>query len=235
MFPGSRRSNPHQMVIGGVPVISENWEVSASSAEVLDYYRRQMLARGWTDVTEESFNLSPEEVEKTVGPEGLQDPNYAETYKEIVESCLVLRKGAKNMVVKTEPGTDPWVRTVKLSLVATPSITEFSPELGEKLLRASAPGNDGAVFEVSENRGGSNYRTKISTTRDAPRLAFERLIRKRSRADWQPLFAVAPGARGTTGMALLENGDQYVYVSVRPSPAGKGTSVFITEVTESHK
>ena len=90
LFPGRIDWNSHEMVMNGVKVITEDWKTTASGSEVLTYYKQQMLARGWRDVTEETYKLRPETRDPGVSKNSLQDPNFVDTYSVLMEceSCV---------------------------------------------------------------------------------------------------------------------------------------------------
>lgn len=232
MFPGKRGpSDLHQMTFRGVSVISESWETTAASSEILDYYRSQMAARGWTDVTEAEYGLTPEALVLSAGEGRLQNPKYVESYINVIESNLAMSKGGWSLHVSVEPGKSKWNRVIKISAASTPSIVDFGNELSAAI---AGPGTDSGI-EVAEETGSGRFDTVVTITEESTRQSFVSKWEQLRAKDWASLFRSGPsGAKSNPSyFAVMKRGDHYGYLTVSPSPGGKGASVVFTKVLES--
>lgn len=228
-FPRNSARNAHTSIINGVQIITEEWQCSASPADVLAYYREQMTARGWQDVTEETYGLKPEGRESAYE---LQDETYLKNYRNVLDSNLVLSRGQWNMHVGVQPGKGIGPQTaVRIYAAAAPSITEFFEGVGSSLVDA---GNQvGKPLEAVQEGAGGRYHTTIQTRKKSQAEAFQEALADLQSKGWKPLM-VLPRQQARSGYtAWLVKGSQYAALSVSPSPQGQGSSVAFTEVTPS--
>ena len=229
-FPTSSAVRRRELGVNGVDYITENWETCASQATILEYYKCQMVARGWRDVTEESYNLKPEVHREQSGDTGLQDPQFLEIYRKVTGSCLALSRGTWSIHVATEerPGKAGWVQ-VTICGAAAPSVKDFArPWL-------PAPDARGVMtpqgLNVVEESGDQRYQTKITYQPQDPASAFREALLNLQKGNWRPMFAASPKRAGQGHSALLVRGDQYGSLAVTPSRNGQGASVAWTEVS----
>lgn len=232
-FPRSAPSNARRSTINGVDVVSEDWECLASPVEVLAYYKEQMLARGWRDVTEETYNLRPESHNLRDDGAGLHDPHYLQTYRSVMESKLVLSRGDWSMHVMTEPAKSLHNGiSVRLYAAATPSVADYAG----KLLSAVAPGDERSgkasrSLDAVQHSGGQRYHTTITPKSQPPAEAFQETLNRLRAQDWQPVL-MSPTQQSRAGhFAWLVRGRDYAVVSAKASPTGEGAVVSLTEVT----
>ena len=161
-LPGSAGRTVHRMMINGVDTISEDWRTSTPAADVIDYYREQMLARGWRDETEENFGLHPETRNPGVGANGLQNPNFVQAYGSLVDSSLILSRGKWSMQVMAVPGETGIRRTaVKVFAAATPSIKNFFLSLEQEAFTADRAGAQRGAIDTVDESGGQRSHTTI--------------------------------------------------------------------------
>jgi len=229
-FPASSPIRSHQLEVNGITYMTETWETCAEPHAVLDYYKCQMAARGWRDVTEESYNLKPETCREKAGDAGLQESRFLETYRKITESCLALNRGAWSIHVAAEeiPDSEGWIR-VTLCGAATASIKEFA----DPWLPVTEEGGRPIPKEVDvvEQGDTQRYHTKITYPAQAPAQAFEDALSNLQKGDWRPMYAGTLKPAKQDFSALLVRGDDYGSLSVSPSQDGRGSSVSWTEVT----
>lgn len=232
-FPRSVPSNARRSTINGVDVVSEDWECLAAPLEVLGYYREQMLARGWRDVTEETFGLRPETHNLRDDGAGLQDPRYLQTYRSVMESKLVLSRGDWSMHVMTEPAkTLHHGISVRLYAAATPSVADYAGKLLSTVAPGDARGNKASrSLDAVQHSGGNRYHTTITPKSQPPAEAFQEALNRLRAEDWRPaLMSPAQPTRGVH-FAWLVRGQEYAVVSAKTAPSGEGAVVSLTEVT----
>jgi len=232
-FPRNTDASVYEMTLNGVRIISETWGTGAPAQDVLAYYREQMSARDWADVTEETYDLKPELHDLGSDGEGLQDPLYLENYRRIMESSLVLSRGTWTLQIGIQPaGTVPGQNEVKLLAAETPSIRGFSIDLAAAFVKGGEPGEEaGRPVDIVDQRGGERYHTSIATVDEAPARAFQEALAGLGTKGWQRVVLLN-GLQAKSGyFTWLVNGRDYASLSVKALADGGGSSVSLTEVT----
>jgi hypothetical protein len=231
-FPGNTAPSEYGMTLNGVRIITESWGTGAAAQDVLAYYRDQMAARGWADVTEETFDLKPEAHDLGAGGEGLEDPQYLENYRRIMDSSLVLSRGNWTLQITVQPaGTVPGQNEVKLLAAETPSIRDFSMELAEAFDKPDESGASGKPLDIVDQRGGERYHTSMTSVGEAPARAFQDALAGLGARGWQRVVLLN-GLQARSGyFTWLVKGGDYASLSVRSLPDGESSSVSVTEVT----
>jgi hypothetical protein len=227
-FPRSSAGASRESVLNGVRVITENWRSTAAGADILDYYRRQMAARGWADVTEEVYGLNPGLRGSLHGDEQLQDERYLQVYRDVMDSSLALRRGNWSMHVSVQPTNAALEQTsVKIVAAETPQMKEFFAALGTEMAN---PGTiKSATLSAVQHNGRERYATTVTRESDGPSRSFEIALEKLRREGWEPAVLLPPQRAQKGFFAWLTRGEEYAALSV--SSAGRGSSVTLTRVT----
>lgn len=230
-FPRSKAGNIQGVVIDGVQIVTEEWEGVASASDVLLYYREQMAARGWRDVTEETYSLQPESLDAA---NGLQDERFVNDYRNVMDSTLVLSRGEWSMHITAEPGKEDGQKTaVKIYAAATPSIEEFLRGLESSLFGKGAP--SGSPLVAEQQNGKEHYHTTVAAKREAPERAFQESLEHLGSEGWRPVMFL-PRQQARSGyFAWLVKDKAYAALSVSAASRGQGSSVTLTEVTPESK
>lgn len=231
-FPRNSAPNARRTTINGVEMLAEDWETTASAREVLSYYRSQMAARGWTDMTEETYGLRPEARAEGGNIEALQDPRFLELYHQVMDSTLVLQRGSWSMHVMTDSrGKTPGRIAVRIVAAATPSLRDFSVALSAALKGKLGEGQSRRAIDTVERRGDQRYRTVVDVKNQEPARAFESALAEMRAAGWRPI-SLSPTTPGQAGhFAWLARGSSYATLSITPVTQGRGATITRTEVT----
>jgi hypothetical protein len=233
-FPASVPPKSQELLVDGVNVVTESWITAAAPSEVLDYYKRQMMARGWEDVTEASFSATPDLPDIGEGRVARQDSSYQETYETIIESNLILRRGEWTMRVLTEDGESA-LRSTKVSIFAasTPSLFNFAEEMKSAFSGKAALGGANQAIDVTENVGRNRYHTTVVSNPMDPHRAFQEALRLAGSQGWQAVMIVPrEGPRFQGGdVAWLMRGKDYAVLVVKALRQGEASSVMFTEVS----
>ena len=230
-FPRNSGSNAHRSLINGVEVLSEDWEGAHSPREVLAYYREQMSARGWQDVTEQLYSLRRDLPSHQVPGSPSLDQQYLSLHDHVTDSALALRRGGWLMHVTTEPSPRGRGRiVVRILAASTPSLPDFWSTLIAPIEGKTTSGKHRRPFEYVETRGGLRYRTEMSTKQRAPARAFEEALAGLQAKKWRPLN-LSSRAQNSTLFAWLVKDNMHAGLWVTPLPGGKGACVTVTEVT----
>jgi hypothetical protein len=229
-WPAFPRNGPRKLnaaLVNGVQVVTDEWDCNATPAEVLAYYREQMAARGWHDVTEETYGLQPELRE---GGYELQDESYVKNYRTVMDANLVLNRGEWSIHVSTQPGSSfGHLTTVKIYAATAPSITQFFEGVGLALM----PSDEGRAktLDAVQQGAGGRYHTTIATRKEPQAQAFQAALAELQAKGWRPLVVLPRQQARPTFSVWLAKGEQYGMLVVNRIPAG--SSVAFTEVTPS--
>jgi hypothetical protein len=231
-YPGLRSEGVHASRLNGVALVTEEGHVAIQADAVLDYYREQMTARGWVDVTEEHFRLSPEARVGVEGRDGLNDPEFVTRYEAVMDSNLVLRR--QGWVVHATLSSGRKSRTTHVRLVAaqTPSVEELGLALSRDLLEGEKRRRPREVLLAEEERGGTRFATRQLESGLSPDRFYAELAAEYRQRGWRLLFE--RGAEGAVGQcfAVFQNGATQVSVVTMPSRVGRGTTALVTEMNE---
>ncbi len=231
-FFGSARSSVQQVSINGVQMTSQAWETTAPAKDVIAYYREQMTARGWQDITEETYKFQPELRDPGISKNSLQDQQYLKEYSETMDSNLVLRRGNWSIQVMTARNEGKLAQTaVRICAAATPSIEDFVATLVSDFAAGSDAAQSGRPLEMEQESGGQRYHTTIAIKNEEPGQIFNEMLKEYHDKNWRSMtFHLAQ--QGRPGyFAWLVKGRSYATLSVRALPQSKSSSITLTEVT----
>jgi len=226
-FPRGNAGAIQSAVLNGVQILTQEWEAEAPPSDILSYYREQMTARGWRDVTEETYGLQPELREGASNP---QDESYVSRYHSVMDSTLVLTSGAWSMHLTTEPGKKDNQKTaVKIYAAATPSIKGFFEDLASSVV--GKQGQDGRGLDAVQDNGSEHYHTTITSSSGAPARVFQESLASLGAQGWRPMLILPKRQTSSGCFTWLVRGKQYAALSVNKTPKGAGSSVMFMEVT----
>lgn len=221
-FPHSGPRQVRTSIINGVRTLSEGWTTSADVSEVLAYYRDQMAARGWRDVTEETYSLQPE---SHLNLKRADAALYAENYRKIMDSTAVLTSGEWTMHIVAAPSQGRPENRVAIYAVEAASLKEFS----ESVEATFAPGSDQPLRALQQS-GGQTYGTTISAKDESSAEAFRRELAALQAEGWHSLVLL-PNQQGRPGQfAWLAKGENYMALSASPLGPDR-CSITRTQVT----
>ena len=202
LYPGARGHSVSEMTINGVRTQCEEWEVSAAPTQVLQYYRHQMLARGWEDVTGELFGPGS----ATARP--LDDSDAMRQYKQTLENSLTLRRGIWNLYIVVRDGSRPWKTTARLFAAETSDMNSLLTKMSHL--------SDGKSFVAEEKSGDFTYRTTLSQSTRFVRDALNERMKSLGVSRWQvlsspqrptkTLMAIGPGKNHANIYGFARNG-----------------------------
>jgi hypothetical protein len=227
-FFGSDGAPAQEMSMNGVEVVNQGWETTVQPADIIDYYRVQMTARGWQDVTAETYQIQPESRNPDPGQNSLQDPQYVKKYSKTIDSSLILRRGVWSIHINAFPSDQGNGQTrVSICAAATPSLEDFITQLTASYKEDDAHG--GRPLEIIRQNGGNSYRMTISTKSASPAQAFRDELANLGAQGWHPTLTM-PSKQTRSGIfAWVTRGKQNAALSVTDSPQG-GASVSFVEI-----
>jgi hypothetical protein len=221
-------------VVNGVNCITEEWQTWSSESEVIEYYREQMLARGWRDVTAEEFGITPELEDQFVNKGAADNVREREFFDKTMASNLVLNRGNWTMHVDAASAPSKLSQTsVRIFAAATSSIKNLATELTASLVSSPNSLAKNQKFEVDNSFGGEHYRTTISERDREPSQAFQEALTDLKTKNWRLLYAPRLDRKENPAglQAWLVNEGGYAMLSVKASSKALGSSVVLTEVT----
>jgi hypothetical protein len=220
-YLGSGHSSVHRAIINGVQIIDQAWNTTSSGRDAIDFYRHQMTARGWQDVTEETLDFHPE-----LRP----DEHYLGLYQQAKDSDLILKRGGWSMQVTTFPNKqEDGQNTISVCAASTPSLREFLSQMGPASEEDTT--KRGMPLDVVQESGKDIYHISLTARNEPAAQAFQETLAELGAKGWSPAMAM-PGEKAPSGyFAWLVRGNQYAGLSVAASPQGGGSAVTFTEVT----
>jgi len=226
-FPRSGEQNVQGAVINGVQILTETWETTASASVVLSYYRDQMIARGWRDVTEETYGLRPESREAA---NNTQDERYVSNYRKVMDANLVVTGAGWSMHVAAESDKNNHQKNVvKIFAAATTSMKDYIDGMASAFAKNS--GQPNRSLDAVQQSGKDRYHTTIVAKDEPPMQAFQEALANLDAQGWHPVMFLPKQQTRTGVFAWLLRGKQYAALSVSALPQDGGSSVTFTEVT----
>jgi hypothetical protein len=220
----NERSNVTFSRLNGVPVMAESWQTHADATDIIAFYRGQMSARGWTDVTEQALGLRSGTRKPGEDNALLQDENYLKHYREIVDSRLVMMRGEWSMTVSAEALPDG--RTAaRIVAAAAPSMEQFAAELSHSL---DGRGETRPLEHV-ESFGGHRYKTTMIMKNMSPARAFEESMAEFRSQNWHPVNVLG-GKLDSGKFGWLVKDGAYGALAVVPA-ARAAACVTFTEIS----
>ncbi|MDA0321698.1 MAG: hypothetical protein O2923_03140 [Verrucomicrobia bacterium] len=183
-YPAIERGGAKTVTLNGIPMSIAQFVVRAPSYEVINYYTQQMLARGWTDVTEERYRLAHEHGDETVRA-AAYGTEAARRYEDVRDSRAIFRRGDESMhVTTTRAGHGK--HSVQVLRSDTPSLTRLMSEIGEREHAGAAGRAPERFLDVSEQTpGGTGARTALYSGSGSVTDLTRRVVRDMSRQGWR--------------------------------------------------
>lgn len=211
-------------------MLNEDWQTGASAVDIIAYYREQMAARGWRDVTEEAYRFQPEFRNLGTGGNSLHDGQYLGLYRSAMESTLIMNRGDWSMQVAAFPcKQEIGQTTVSICAAATPSLGNFFLQMASAV--AGNQRQPGQPLDVLQQNGGERYHTTIAIKNEPPAQALEKALAAIGAKGWRPAMFLPKQQTQSGYFVWLVRGKDYAALSVRALPQGKSSSVTLTEVT----
>jgi len=222
-FPHSDAGAFQSAIINGIQVMTEEWTCNAAPGELLAYYRDQMAARGWRDVTDQIRS------EMSGAPNVAENEQAVSKYRNYLASNLALARGDWSFQISVKPGNSDAQIAVKICAAATPSSAAFFLQMGASLQNDHGP--NVKPVDVMQDNGSEHYRTTISASAKPQEAAFQETLANLAAQGWRPAMFLPKEKTSSGYMAWLVRGKQYAALSVNPLPQGKLCSITLTEVT----
>lgn len=236
-FPGAQSSRSVPAVLNNFRFTSDTFIAPAAPREVIDFYRRAMLARGWADVTEEYLGLNPKAIDCSGHAGHLQDEEYLKQYDSVRGSHLVLRRGTEIVQIRSMPVEGRTVGTrsnVLLTHTDRSDFNELALDLSDRYQKAMASWSPRRVWQSGEVIGSDLYETGMFVSRQTPADASASLIQELARDGWNPVFSSTHTPRaGAPGFVYLARGSDFALITVTGNQRGRpGTTAMLATVVD---
>lgn len=229
-FPGSRPSGVRDLVLNGIRMLAEDWDVRGGASAVLAYYREQMFARGWSDVTEEAFNLR--EGFDALGQDAQADQEFLATYDDIMGANAAFQRGGWITMLNLTPGPRRGTQHLQWSAFATPSVSEVFKTLSATSPTGRPASPDRLVLTATEDQAESRWHTRVfESALPAPECYAEKISALKA-DDWRPLFLSPSHASAGPWFAVFQKAGGYLYLVVNPAREGRGSTAVLSETDE---
>jgi hypothetical protein len=227
-FLGSEHSLIHQVTVNGVQITSQAWDTTVAGKDVIDYYREQMTARGWQDVTADTLQFRPDFQSGSSG-NGAEAERYIRMYRKAMDSDLILNHGSWSMQVSALPDDENnGYTTVSVCAASTPSLQDFFLRLSASFGKDTLQG--GQPVDMVQQTGNGTYHMTIAPRDVSPAQAFQEALSDARAKGWSSV--VLPNqTRASGSFTWMTKGADYAALSVAPAQQGVGSIVTFIQVT----
>ena len=203
----------------------------APAHNIIDYYLDQMVARGWTDVTEEFFNI------QSYGLDGrrlelvFQDPRKVEKYEKIRHSNAVFRRGDQSLYI-TLTAAPKNCQRINVILADCPSLKNFWTHVIDSEERTTASGHLKPFLEISNHGTVSSQRTvKLFSGSSSPRKMVQSVVQNLTETGWEvePMGGQDGSYAGNEYLLTKDNRLAFVTVSKNPRTGGSQAMMITVE------
>jgi hypothetical protein len=215
-YPGARGHPVTGMSLNGVPTLCEDWEATASAQDILDYYRGQMAARGWSDVTD-TYLIRADGNEAAW--DRLEYPEAMEEYVAKMDNTLTLRREDWTLHLVAGPGSRPWKSAVRILAAQTLDIQAVMQTLRE-----------GGAFVAEENLADGTYRTTLVRSRLDATAAIDARMKEMGVSQWRRIESPRLSPRTMVAMGSTPDESARVYAVARDGRDPNTLDIVTTEV-----
>jgi hypothetical protein len=229
-YQGAKRIGYSTSVINGVEVVSEETLWRTSPAEALIFFKTQMEARGWVDLTTEEFGIQPELL--NLGKNSAEAESLGQVFDRLLGSELVLARGPWRIHLSVLPdGSSPATRTrASIFAAKTASLKEFSNTLIETAAKSSSkPG--GQIVDSFSGTARESFRTTMRSDARSPMQAFASSINDLREQGWQQVAKIPPAPGNHQHFAWLSRGREYAALAVNRPDGSRETVVTLVTVS----
>jgi len=220
------------MSVNGVDMIVEEWRTAAPGEAVIDYYRDQMVARGWRDATLELFDFGPDATGTRGGGNSTASPRKPGADGAPSDSTLVLNRGRWSMQVLTRPNEEQIQNTgVRIVAAATPSIRDFFLSMAANAFGSGPLGMSGGPIDTVEESGDQRRRTLFTARNGEPGEIFDEMLGEYRSKGWQCIVVRSPNQERSDYFAWMLKGRAYATVGVRSAQREGSCWTELTEIT----
>ena len=229
LFPGARDPEFGEMEINGRPFFRCDYDVSARPEEVLNFYRHQLIAGGWRDLTEDAIRQAaimqrPEQQ----GVLDFQNETFLRYYDHMMKTQASFSRSGAHVQVVVKAGALPWSTRVGITRVEYDSPEELARDLERALGAGGSDQPDTGPATFAQNLGDQRAETTILTSRLPPGDYRDDLLLHYRETGWTDLAPPSPVAANAPLTGSLIKGDQMVFLNVTFDPEHEVSRAVIT-------
>ena len=216
IYVGAQNAEYGQMEFNGIPIHRCEFEVHANAWQILDYYRRQLKARGWREPAADLLeNALAAEAQGAGSAELLQNETLLRDLDRRLEREANFTRSGWHARVDVGPGTPPAPSRVGIQVVGAES-----PEALADVLRHLVSGaGDGVEYpppaSFSQKLGDQQAHTTLRVRPESPARVAAELIAEYEAGGWTlagptPTAPNAPNSRS----AVMTRAEQMLFLHV---------------------
>lgn len=218
--------------INGVKIVSHVLEARERPSQVVDYYLEQMDARGWTDITEEYYGISPEN-DAFAGADirGQSAEARAKRYERIREQEAVFRRGGESLYLHVEPRADG-PSLVHIMTADTPDLRDLWAGSVAQHARAAARSGAHTWYEVEDICPAcpTESAMRFVSGNGSPDELLDGIAGELAQEGWRALPPFGAEDRFQAGR-LLTRGNSVAVVTASPNAVQRGSDALVTFLT----
>lgn len=229
LFPGAQDPEFGEMEFNGHPFARCDYDVSASSLDVLLFYREQLNARGWRDITEDFIRQSSlVQDDERMDFLDFQNEQFLRFYDHMMNTQATFSRDGGHVQIAVEPGERPWTTRVGVMYVQYGSPEQLSRDLQQSLTGGGLDQPFAGPATFAQNLGNQRAETTILTSRLPPGDYRNDLVVQYRDAGWSELDVRPADESDSSHVGSLIKGDQMVFLNVTFDPEHEVSRAVIT-------
>jgi len=229
LFPGAQEPEFGEMEFNARPFFRCDYDVSASPEEVLYFYRHQLNARGWRDITEDAVRQAaimqqPEQQ----GVLDFQNETFLRFYDHMMKTQASFSRSGGHVHVVVKPGAFSWSTRVGITYIEYSSPGELSQELQRSLGVGGYDQPNAGPATFAQNLGGQRAETTILTSRLLPGDYRNDLVQQYRNEGWMEMEGPVPAGSEEAFVGSLVKDKQMVFMNITYDPQQEVSRAVIT-------
>ncbi|MBI3869704.1 MAG: hypothetical protein HY299_14370 [Verrucomicrobia bacterium] len=237
-YPGCERQKTLLNSMNGLRTLTEDCACSASAGELIDYYRREFNARGWTDVTEETYKVNPENwsnesrTPNALHEESDRDERLRSKASDVMDAKLVMTRGNWSVHASAAQGPSATKPTLlRFFSIERRSLEDLPLPFMQESITPYALGAQPGFKSGSEDEH-TRYQTEINMSTARPEQSYSETIEGYRKRGWKVMSENRAKAERSPRIAWMTRGNAYVTITVQPRPDRlSGSLISCTEAT----
>lgn len=219
LFPGAQDPEFGEMEFNARPFFRCDYDVSARPEEILFFYRNQLSARGWRDITEDAIRQAaimqqPEQQ----GVLDFQNETFLRFYDHIMKTQASFSRSGGHVQVVVKPGAQSWSTRVGITYIEYSSPGELSQELQRSLGVGGIDQPNSGPATFAQNLGGQRAETTILTSRLLPGDYRNDLVDQYRNEGWVEIDVPVPVGSEEAFIGSLVRDKQMIFLNVTYDP-----------------
>lgn len=229
LYPGAKDEEFGQLHMNENPFFRCDYEVAATTEDVLRFYRQRLGRGGWRDTTDDLLAQSSlsQDTPSRPGVLDLQDETFLRYYDHVKRTqATFTRRGAFATIV-VDQGSRPYLTRVGIRHMEGGGPEEFARELAG-IMDPSENGSERPLIFSQQFGARESLQTRILTSRKSAKTMRDQMSASYVDKGWTRV-EMPPEAEPKDGFgACLIRGQEMVILHANRDPESRGSKVIVT-------